>query len=184
MLSRRVKVTIESLTTDGLCRILSDIPRSQRLFVSEHRRLFNVGRGQLPNPWNVTRNQHVITREIFDLPCALHGHRRLKGEFLKKTIVCFQRLNFYHLLVNAVDLLLQGFLQSLFRLQLVLFPWILGTSSRVNFNSRNLEQTACSPPFLLKSVQFLSHTARLQTTTCLGFTYSNFSKKNKRLLTV
>ena len=38
---------------------------------------------------------------------------------LKKAIVYFQRLNFYRLFVNAVDLLLQGFLQSLFRLQLV-----------------------------------------------------------------
>ena len=57
------------------------------------------------------------------------------------------------------------------------------------------------PPFLSKSVQFLSHPARLQTTTlllqfrrdekrllrgltpsCLGFACSNFAKKNKRLL--
>ena len=57
-------------------------------------------------------------------------------------------------------------------------------------------QTACSPPFLLKSVQFLSQPARPQTTTfsglrprlsrlaCLGFSCSNFAKKNKRLLAV
>lgn len=30
---------------------------------------------------NVTRNEHVITREIFDLPCALNLRRRLEGDF-------------------------------------------------------------------------------------------------------
>ena len=75
--------------------------------------------------------------------------------------------------------------------------WLFFTASK-----KPSEFLVClRPPFLSKSVQFLSHPARLQTTTlllqlrrdekrllrgltpsCLGFACSNFAKKNKRLL--
>ena len=95
--------------THELYRFRSDIP----LFVSEHRRLFNFCRGQLRMASNVTRNQHIITRGIFDLPCALN--------FVAVSSSFIMSLNYLGVRIKYCCLRIYGELVSRLRIQFPIF---------------------------------------------------------------